>query len=99
MSTHLSVGVIGLGAMGMGMAQSLRRAGHAVHVFDVRADVAQKFAADGGVACTSLEAIAAASDILISVVVNAAPTTSSLAASLSCALLSSLASQSALRKN
>jgi 3-hydroxyisobutyrate dehydrogenase len=76
MSDHLSVGVIGLGAMGMGMAQSLRRAGHAVHVFDVRADVAQKFAADGGVACTSLEAIAAASDILISVVVNAAQTES-----------------------
>ena len=41
MATNLSVGVIGLGAMGMGMAQSLRRAGHLVHVFDVRADVAQ----------------------------------------------------------
>jgi len=74
MSAQLSVGVIGLGAMGMGMAQSLRRAGHVVHVFDVRAEVAQKFAAEGGVACTSLEAIAAASDILVSVVVNAAQT-------------------------
>ena len=76
MSTHLSVGVIGLGAMGMGMAQSLRRAGHVVNVFDVRAEVAQKFAAEGGVACASLEAIAAASDILVSVVVNAAQTES-----------------------
>jgi len=76
MSAHLSVGVIGLGAMGMGMAQSLRRAGHVVNVFDVRAEVAQKFAAEGGVACTSLEAIAAASDILVSVVVNAAQTES-----------------------
>ena len=74
MSAPLSVGVIGLGAMGMGMAQSLRRAGHVVHVFDVRAEVAQKFAAEGGAACTSLEAIAAASDILVSVVVNAAQT-------------------------
>ena len=74
MSAQLSVGVIGLGAMGMGMAQSLRRAGHVVHVFDVRAEVAQKFAAEGGVACTSLEAIAAASDVLVSVVVNAAQT-------------------------
>ncbi len=74
MSAPLSVGVIGLGAMGMGMAQSLRRAGHVVHVFDVRAEVAQKFAAEGGVACTSLEAIAAASDVLVSVVVNAAQT-------------------------
>ncbi|MSP34174.1 MAG: NAD(P)-dependent oxidoreductase [Limnohabitans sp.] len=76
MSAHLSVGVIGLGAMGMGMAQSLRRAGHVVNVFDVRAEVAQKFAAGGGVACASLEAIAAASDILVSVVVNAAQTES-----------------------
>jgi L-threonate 2-dehydrogenase len=76
MSSNLSVGVIGLGAMGMGMAQSLRRAGHVVNVFDVRAEVAQKFAAEGGVACASLEAIAAASDILVSVVVNAAQTES-----------------------
>ena len=76
MSANLSVGVIGLGAMGMGMAQSLRRAGHVVNVFDVRAEVAQKFAAEGGVACASLEAIAATSDILVSVVVNAAQTES-----------------------
>jgi len=74
MSAPLSVGVIGLGAMGM--AQSLRRAGHVVNVFDVRTEVAQKFAAEGGVACPSLEAIAATSDILVSVVVNAAQTDS-----------------------
>ena len=76
MSNTLSVGVIGLGAMGMGMAQSLRRAGHVVNVFDVRADVAQKFAAEGGVACASLADIAKASDVLVSVVVNAAQTES-----------------------
>jgi 3-hydroxyisobutyrate dehydrogenase len=76
MSANLSVGVIGLGAMGMGMAQSLRRAGHQVHVFDVRSEVAQKFAAEGGVACGSLADIAAASDVLVSVVVNAAQTES-----------------------
>jgi len=76
MNSQLSVGVIGLGAMGMGMAQSLRRAGHTVNVFDVRAEIAQKFATDGGVVCTSLEDIAKASDILVSVVVNAAQTES-----------------------
>ncbi len=76
MSNSLSVGVIGLGAMGMGMAQSLRRAGHVVNVFDVRAEVAQKFAAEGGVACASLADIAKASDVLVSVVVNAAQTES-----------------------
>jgi 3-hydroxyisobutyrate dehydrogenase len=76
MSHTLSVGVIGLGAMGMGMAQSLRRAGHVVNVFDVRAEVAQKFATEGGVACASLADIAKASDVLVSVVVNAAQTES-----------------------
>jgi putative dehydrogenase len=76
MSNTLSVGVIGLGAMGMGMAQSLRRAGHVVNVFDVRAEVAQKFAAEGGVACASLADIAKVSDVLVSVVVNAAQTES-----------------------
>ena len=76
MSNKLTVGVIGLGAMGMGMAQSLRRAGHVVNVFDVRAEVAQKFAAEGGVACASLADIAKASDVLVSVVVNAAQTES-----------------------
>ncbi len=74
MNTSLSVGVIGLGAMGMGMAQSLRRAGHTVHVFDVRAEVAQKFASEGGVACATLADIAKATDVLVSVVVNAAQT-------------------------
>ena len=69
-----TVGLIGLGAMGGGMAQSLRRAGHAPHVFDVRSDVAQAFARDGGVACATLAELGAASDVVISVVVNAAQT-------------------------
>jgi 3-hydroxyisobutyrate dehydrogenase len=76
MATQQRVGVIGLGAMGMGMAQSLRRAGHLVNVFDVRIEVAHKFAAEGGVACSSLEEIAKNSDVLVSVVVNAAQTES-----------------------
>ena len=71
---NLVAGVIGLGAMGSGMAQSLRRAGYRVHVFDVRPGVAQAFAEDGGVACASLAELAAACDVLVSVVVNAAQT-------------------------
>ena len=47
-----NVGVIGLGAMGSGMAGSLRRAGHTVFVCDARPGAAQAFAADGGVALT-----------------------------------------------
>ena len=46
-----NIGVIGLGAMGKGMASSLRRAGYNVHVCDVRLDAATAFAAEGGTAC------------------------------------------------
>ena len=71
-----SVGVIGLGAMGSGMAASLRRHGGHVHVFDVRAEVAQAFAGEGGVACASPAELAGHCDIIVSVVVNAAQTES-----------------------
>jgi L-threonate 2-dehydrogenase len=69
-----AVGVIGLGAMGGGMARSLRSAGHAVSVFDVRADAARAFAAEGGAACASPAELARQCEIVISVVVNAAQT-------------------------
>ena len=71
-----NVGVIGLGAMGGGMARSLRRHGHAVQVFDVRPEMAQAFAAEGGVACASLAELAGACEVIVSVVVNAAQTES-----------------------
>jgi 3-hydroxyisobutyrate dehydrogenase len=68
------IGVIGLGAMGLGMAGSLRRAGHAVCVHDLRMDAAQAFAADGGTACASPADLAARCGVVVSVVVNAAQT-------------------------
>jgi len=68
------VGVIGLGAMGKGIAQSLRRAGYAVRVFDVRTEAAEAFASEGGVACASVAELAAACEVVVSVVVNAAQT-------------------------
>jgi len=68
------IGVIGLGAMGRGMAASLRRAGYNVHVCDVRAEAAQAFAAEGGVACADPAEVGARCDIVVSVVVNAAQT-------------------------
>jgi len=68
------VGLIGLGAMGAGMAASLRRAGHAVHVCDVRPGVAEAFAREGGVACATPAALAAQCEVVVSVVVNAAQT-------------------------
>lgn len=69
-----NIGVIGLGAMGTGMAASLRRAGYRVHACDVRAEVAQAFAGEGGVACATPADVAAHCDIIVSVVVNAAQT-------------------------
>ena len=69
-----TVGLIGLGAMGSGMAASLRRAGFDLYVFDVRAEVAQAFAAQGGHAASDLPSLAAACDVVVSVVVNAAQT-------------------------
>jgi len=71
-----SVGVIGLGAMGAGMAGSLRRAGCDLHVCDVRDGVAAAFAAKGGTADATPAALAAACDVVVSVVVNAAQTES-----------------------
>ena len=71
-----SVGVIGLGAMGAGMAGSLRRAGCDLHVCDVRDGVAVAFAAKGGTADATPAALAAACDVVVSVVVNAAQTAS-----------------------
>ncbi|WP_406625599.1 L-threonate dehydrogenase [Acidovorax sp. SDU_ACID1] len=71
-----TVGLVGLGAMGLGMAQSLRRAGFAPHVFDLRREVAQDFAKDGGTACETLAELGARCDVVVSVVVNAAQTES-----------------------
>ncbi len=74
MSEQPDIGVIGLGAMGRGMAASLRRAGYPVHVCDVRAEAAAAFAAEGGSACASPADLAAHCQIIVSVVVNAAQT-------------------------
>jgi 3-hydroxyisobutyrate dehydrogenase len=70
----MRVGLVGLGAMGRGMAASLRRAGHELYVYDIRIEAARTFAADGGIACASPADVARACEVLISVVVNAAQT-------------------------
>jgi L-threonate 2-dehydrogenase len=69
--TTLSIGVIGLGAMGKGMAGSLRRAGHHVSVCDVRYEAAEAFAKEGGSAYKTPADLAKHVDIIVSVVVNA----------------------------
>jgi L-threonate 2-dehydrogenase len=69
-----AIGLIGLGAMGLGMATSLRRAGYDVYVFDVRREAAESFAAEGGFACASPAQVAERCEVLISAVVNSAQT-------------------------
>lgn len=74
--TSKAVGVIGLGAMGLGIAQTLRNNGYTVYVCDVRTEVAQAFAQHGGVACSHPAELAAQVDVAVSVVVNANQTES-----------------------
>ena len=74
MTQQLTVGLIGLGSMGAGMAQSLRRAGYSLRVCDARPGVAQAFVADGGVACANPAEVAQGAQVVISVVVNAEQT-------------------------
>ncbi|MDR0578621.1 MAG: NAD(P)-dependent oxidoreductase, partial [Candidatus Accumulibacter sp.] len=68
------VGVIGLGAMGMGVALSLVREGFEVHACDLRPGAVQKVVDAGGIRAESPAAMAPRVDVLITVVVNAEQT-------------------------
>jgi 3-hydroxyisobutyrate dehydrogenase len=68
------VGVIGLGAMGMGVARSLLRAGFDVHACDVRAEAVQGIVDAGGHAAASPAALGRVVQALIVLVVNAEQT-------------------------
>lgn len=70
----MSVGLIGLGAMGRGMAASLARKGFAPRVCDLRAEAVREFVAQGGTGCSTPAELARDCDVVISVVVNAAQT-------------------------
>lgn len=65
-------GCIGLGAMGMGMAQSMVRAGLETWGFDLNADTLNTFVKAGGKAASTAAEAAAKADVLFVVVVNAA---------------------------
>jgi len=67
-------GLIGLGAMGAGIAATLRDRGYDMHVCDARPGAALRFAEAGGRAWATPAELASACEVVISVVVNAAQT-------------------------
>jgi len=67
-------GLIGLGAMGAGIAATLRDRGYEMHVCDARPGAAVRFAEAGGVAWATPAQVAHCCEVVISVVVNAAQT-------------------------
>jgi L-threonate 2-dehydrogenase len=66
-----SVGVIGLGAMGMGVARSLLRAGFRTHACDMRPEVLSLFENEGGIPCVDAAELGAACEVIVILVVNA----------------------------
>ena len=74
MKQSLAVGVIGIGAMGMGVAKTLLRAGFTVRVRDIRPEADAEARAAGAIVCASAAELAAGSAVVISVVVDSAQT-------------------------
>jgi putative dehydrogenase len=68
-----TIGVIGLGSMGYGMACSVLKAGHITHGFDVNDAQVSKFTAEGG-ATGALNDVVPKLDAAMIVVLNAAQT-------------------------
>lgn len=73
-TTSLKAAVIGLGSMGLGMAQSIVRGGIPISGFDLNPKSLSALAQSGGTAAISAHDSAIDSDILATVVVNAAQT-------------------------
>jgi L-threonate 2-dehydrogenase len=67
----LQVGFIGLGAMGMGMAKALLRAGLAVRGYDINPAAVEQFVAAGGQGANTVVEAAQGADVLVIVVLNA----------------------------
>lgn len=69
---EMKIGFIGVGAMGQPMALNLIAAGYDVSVFDTSPSQAQKLGEKGAAVCTTCGELAAASDVIVSSLPNAA---------------------------
>ncbi len=70
----LAAGVIGLGSMGLGMAQSMVKRGIKVSGFDINSGAVARLVEAGGSGAASVADVAKNADVLLVVVVNAAQT-------------------------
>src|SRR3954465_2302301 len=68
------VGIIGLGTIGKPIALRILAAGYPLFVYDVRPEPVTELSNAGATACTSSADVAAHSDIIISLVLDAAQT-------------------------
>jgi putative dehydrogenase len=66
-----TVGLIGVGAMGLAMARNLHARGHRVYTRDVRPQADAEARAFGLVVCASPRALAEQTEVVVVVVVNA----------------------------
>src|SRR5919204_3932862 len=65
MSADMTIGFVGLGAMGRHMAARLLDAGHELAVFDARPEAIETHAARGAQACESAAAVADTADTVL----------------------------------
>jgi 3-hydroxyisobutyrate dehydrogenase len=66
----MTTAIIGLGAMGLGMARNILNAGIALNGFDLSPDARQRFSDAGGTPCETPEAAVKGADLLLIMVVN-----------------------------
>lgn len=66
-----SIGFVGLGAMGFGMATHLVKEGYPVHGFDVFPASVERFASAGGIPSSSLQDSAQGKDFYVCMVASA----------------------------
>jgi len=71
-NSNIKIGFVGLGSMGMGMAQSALRAGLPTTAYDVRSEAIETFVEAGGTGAGTVAEAAQGADIFIIVVLNAA---------------------------